>query len=112
LLTVPQLIQNRKRWLRQPASPIFRIGEAEGAIPFVSLLSEARLANSTPINVHEDFAALPYSSGTTGLPKASCLHIAIWLRCCADGDYEAFSGDDTMICVVPMYHLYGLQHRG
>jgi len=110
LLTVPQLIQNA-HYVADAAgiTKLFVIGEAEGAIPFASLLGEAQLANSTPINVHEDFAALPYSSGTTGLPKGVMLthrNLVAMLRLMETN--EAFSRDDTMICVVPMYHLYGL----
>ena len=110
LLTVPQLIPNAQKVAQAAGiTKLFVIGEAGDAIPFASLLAEAPLANSTSLSVHEDFAALPYSSGTTGLPKGVMLthrNLVAMLRLMEVN--EAFSRDDTMICVVPMYHLYGL----
>jgi acyl-CoA synthetase (AMP-forming)/AMP-acid ligase II len=110
LLTVPQLIENARKVAQAAGiTKLFVVGEAEGAIPFASLLSAVPLANRPRINVYEDFAALPYSSGTTGLPKGVVLthrNLVAMLRLMEAN--EAFSGDDTMICVVPMYHLYGL----
>jgi acyl-CoA synthetase (AMP-forming)/AMP-acid ligase II len=110
LLTVPQLIQNAQKVARAAdIAKLFVIGEAEDAISFASLLGEALPASNTPINVNEDFAALPYSSGTTGFPKGVMLthrNLVAMLRLMEAN--EAFSRDDTMICVVPMYHLYGL----
>lgn len=110
LLTIPQLIQKAQKVAQAAGiSKLFVIGESEHAIPFASLLGEAPQTGNTPINVHEDFAALPYSSGTTGLPKGVMLthrNLVAMLRLMEAN--EAFSRDDTMICVVPMYHLYGL----
>ncbi len=88
---------------------IFVIGKAEGAISFETLFASAPLATAVPIDPSEDVAALPYSSGTTGFPKGVMLthrNLVAMLR-----QLEAtapFATDDTMICVVPMYHLYGL----
>jgi acyl-CoA synthetase (AMP-forming)/AMP-acid ligase II len=110
LLTTPQLIQNARKVAEAAGiTKLFVIGEADDAISFASLLGEALPAKSAPINVDEDFAVLPYSSGTTGLPKGVMLthrNLVAMLRLMEAN--EAFSGDDTMICVVPMYHLYGL----
>ena len=49
------------------------VGEAEGATPFAELLGDAGRrprSRSTPTT---DLAVLPYSSGTTGLPKGVML---------------------------------------
>ena len=61
------------------------------------------------VDPREDIAVLPYSSGTTGFPKGVMLthwNLVSMLRQMEGND--AFSKDDTMVCVVPMYHLYGL----
>ena len=110
LLTIPQLIE-KARAVTQAAgiTKLFVIGETENSISFASLLATAPFANNTTINVDEDFAALPYSSGTTGFPKGVMLthrNLVAMLRLMEVN--QAFSREDTMICVVPMYHLYGL----
>jgi acyl-CoA synthetase (AMP-forming)/AMP-acid ligase II len=110
LLTVPQLMENalgvaRAAGIRQ----LFVVGEAEGAISFASLMTHGENPPPVQIDPGEDIAALPYSSGTTGFPKAVMLthrNLVAMLRLMEATD--AFSQDDTMICVVPMYHLYGL----
>src|SRR4051794_22587098 len=48
-------------------------GEADGATPFAAVLEgDAAAAPDTPVGP-EDLVALPYSSGTTGLPKGVML---------------------------------------
>lgn len=110
LLTVPELMPNAQRVAQAAGiTKLFVFGEANQAIPFTSLLEEGTGAPSPAINVNEDFVALPYSSGTTGFPKGVMLthhNLVAMLRLMEAN--EAFSGEDTLICVVPMYHLYGL----
>ena len=50
-------------------------GEADGCRPFDSLLEGdiSDFPENVDINPLEDMAALPYSSGTTGLPKGVML---------------------------------------
>jgi acyl-CoA synthetase (AMP-forming)/AMP-acid ligase II len=110
LLTVPQLMP-RAREIAQSTNlrKIFVIGEAEGAIPFSSLLATPGAPPSVKIAPETDLAALPYSSGTTGFPKGVMLthHNLVSMLCQMEAN-EPFTENDTMICVVPMYHLYGL----
>lgn len=114
LLTIPQLMEKAREVAQATGiSKIFVIGEADGAIPFASLLKngevQADVRSSLKTNVREDVVALPYSSGTTGFPKGVMLthhNLVAMLRLMEASD--AFSHDDTMVCVVPMSHLYGL----
>lgn len=110
LLTIPQLLAKaREAAAASSVEKIFVIGEAEGAISFESLLANAGETAPAPIFPHEDLAALPYSSGTTGFPKGVMLthHNLVSMLCQLQAN-DALNEDDTMVCVVPMYHLYGL----
>ena len=49
------------------------VGEAEGATPFAELLGDPADAPEVEIDPDDDLAVLPYSSGTTGLPKGVML---------------------------------------
>jgi acyl-CoA synthetase (AMP-forming)/AMP-acid ligase II len=57
-------------------------------------------------------ATLPYSSGTTGLPKGVMLShhnlVANVYQTLTPGEYLAISEDDVMLCFLPLYHIYGL----
>ena len=88
---------------------IFVFGEAEGATPFASLLGEKRLTQQTPVNPAEDLVALPYSSGTTGLPKGVMLtHRNLVANIKQMEGLNYFYESDTLICVLPLFHIYGL----
>ena len=110
LLTIPQLMDKALGVAQASAiSKIFVIGEAEGGVSFASLLMEEEEPAGLKLQPREDVAVLPYSSGTTGFPKGVMLthwNLVSMLRQMEGND--AFSKDDTMVCVVPMYHLYGL----
>ena len=83
-------------------------GEAEGATPFAALLESDGDPPQVEINPREDLVALPYSSGTTGLPKGVMLthyNLVANLRQMDGLDY--FDRDDTLLCVLPLFHIYG-----
>jgi len=60
---------------------------------------------------HEALAALPYSSGTTGLPKGVMLShtnlVANVFQILGPNGVE-FVPEDVMLCFLPLYHIYGL----
>ncbi|HKR61649.1 MAG TPA: 4-coumarate--CoA ligase family protein [Pyrinomonadaceae bacterium] len=88
---------------------LFVFGEAPGFEPFDSLLTGAGEVPAVAINPKEDLVALPYSSGTTGLPKGVMLthhNLVSNLRQMDGLDY--FCEDDTLLCVLPLFHIYGL----
>ena len=61
------------------------------------------------IQTPNDVAYIPYSSGTTGLPKGVILtqgNIVSNTLMCRVGISE-LSSDDTMLAVLPFYHAYG-----
>lgn len=88
---------------------VFVFGEAAGATPFANLFQGNGVMPDVQIDSREDLVALPYSSGTTGLPKGVMLtHYNLVSNMCQMEGLDYFSGDDTLICVLPLFHIYGL----
>lgn len=78
-------------------------------MPFSLLLESEGPVPSVKINPLEDLVALPYSSGTTGLPKGVMLthhNLISNMRQMEGLDY--FTENDTLLCVLPLFHIYGL----
>jgi acyl-CoA synthetase (AMP-forming)/AMP-acid ligase II len=62
-----------------------------------------------PINAREDVAVLPYSSGTTGLPKGVMLtHHNITSNVKQILATGQLTSDDVGLCVLPFFHIYGM----
>lgn len=79
------------------------------ATPFSSLLESDGKYPEVEINPREDLVALPYSSGTTGLPKGVMLtHHNLVSNMCQMEGLSYFTEADTLIAVLPMFHIYGL----
>lgn len=57
----------------------------------------------------DDLAVLPYTSGTTGLPKG-CMHThgTIMHNAMASGIWAAGTPENKTLCVVPMFHITGM----
>ena len=83
---------------------------ASGAEPFAELLriNLAHLPSVAP----EELAALPYSSGTTGLPKGVMLThrnlVTNIYQFLAPGELGTFRESDVILDFLPLYHIYGL----
>src|SRR5690349_5189244 len=72
-LTVPELAARVREAAGQVVETIYTFGEAEGAVSFEPLMTEAAAPPEVAIDPGEDTAILLYSSGTTGLPKGVML---------------------------------------
>src|SRR5713101_8207525 len=113
LITVPPFLDKAKE---APAATgieeLFVFGTADGARPFAELLEAPPTPPSVKINPREDVVVLPYSSGTTGLPKGVMLtHYNLVANLCqAEGakDFDGFKEGDVVIAVLPFFHIYGM----
>lgn len=110
LITIPQFLDKAlEAKAKSQIEEIFVFGEAEGATSFASLLQSDGQIPDVEINPREDLIVLPYSSGTTGLPKGVMLThynlVANILQTLQNVDFE---GDDTMMGILPFYHIYGM----
>ena len=88
---------------------LFVFGESEGATPFASLLESNGEVPRVEIDPKNDLVALPYSSGTTGLPKGVMLtHYNLVANMRQMDGLDYFYRDDILLCVLPLFHIYGL----
>jgi acyl-CoA synthetase (AMP-forming)/AMP-acid ligase II len=110
LLTVPQLMDKSIEAIRELSiEEVFVFGEAEGATSFASLLESEGVVPETRINPREDIVALPYSSGTTGVAKGVMLtHYNMVANLRQLEDHDKTSEQDTLIAVLPFFHIYGM----
>ena len=109
LLTVPQFRDVAARGAQGTAvEELFVFGEADGATPFSSLMAEGA-PPALEIDPRNDLVALPYSSGTTGMPKGVMLtHYNLVANVEQISANEGIGTDDTLIGTLPFYHIYGM----
>ncbi len=110
LVTAPQFIERARLSAEQAnIEELFVFGDSEGATPFAALLENRSDPPAVEINPREDLVALPYSSGTTGWPKGVMLtHYNLVANLCQMEGLDYFGRDDRLICVLPLFHIYGL----
>jgi long-chain acyl-CoA synthetase len=82
------------------------------AASFAELLITHSAALSSPAqSTTETLAALPYSSGTTGLPKGVMLshyNLVANVYQIIGPNGASLAHDDVLLCFLPLYHIYGL----
>ena len=92
----------------------FVLGAADrpplGAIPFDSLYSEVDADVPAARVVPADVAFLPWSSGTSGLPKSVVLtHRNLVASLCQTRPVHRVGEDDIVIAALPLFHAFGFQ---
>jgi acyl-CoA synthetase (AMP-forming)/AMP-acid ligase II len=83
-----------------------------GTSPFSDLFRSSNASLPQPVGPsNETLAALPYSSGTTGLPKGvmlSHLNLVANIFQLIGPDAYTLTPEDVLLCFLPLYHIYGL----
>ncbi len=85
------------------------IGEApEGTLPVTALFGAP--LEQVPVDLDDHVVVLPYSSGTTGLPKGVMLtHRNLVANLCQIEGGLAVEDDEVALAVLPFFHIYGMQ---
>ncbi len=79
-----------------------------GTVRWNDALAEGRVPGPT-VNGPDDLALLPYTSGTTGLPKG-CMHThrTLMANVIGGGVWGSGSAESIVLGVVPMFHITGM----
>ncbi len=113
VVTVPPFLATTREAAAQSAvEEIIVFGEADGATPFAALFAHGEQAPPVAIDPARDLVALPYSSGTTGMPKGVMLtHHNLVAELCSVGgvtDAALVLPDDIVLAFLPFFHIYGI----
>jgi acyl-CoA synthetase (AMP-forming)/AMP-acid ligase II len=110
LVTVPALLDKALAAAeRAGIEEVFVYGEAEGATPFAALLETGGEPPEVEIDPASDLVALPYSSGTTGLPKGVMLtHRNLVANICQMAAPHRMDSEERVIAALPFFHIYGM----
>ncbi|GHA64497.1 AMP-binding protein [Streptomyces termitum] len=82
---------------------------ADGARSLQEFLGSTAPEPEIAIDPAEDVAALPYSSGTTGVPKGVMLtHASIATNLAQLDPFIPMGPGDRILAVLPFFHIYGL----
>ncbi|MFD7184051.1 4-coumarate--CoA ligase family protein [Streptomyces sp. NPDC056637] len=88
---------------------IFVCDQAEGHPSLTDMLGSTAPEPHLAVDPAEDVAALPYSSGTTGVPKGVMLtHRSIATNLAQLAPLMPMGPGDRILAVLPFFHIYGL----
>ncbi|WP_040167618.1 AMP-binding protein [Microbacterium gorillae] len=92
-----------------PADHLIVLDGADGHPNLRELLTEGSPAPDVSFDPTTHLAVLPYSSGTTGLPKGVMLtHRNLVANVAQARDLNDLNADDRVLAVLPFFHIYGM----
>ncbi len=109
LITMPDFLATAKEAIKDsPVTEIAVIGEAEGVSSLDDLYGEPM--DQVAIDPAEQVLVLPYSSGTTGMPKGVMLtHRNLVANIVQSSPVLAYEAGEVALAVLPFFHIYGMQ---
>ncbi|MFJ4846425.1 4-coumarate--CoA ligase family protein [Streptomyces sp. NPDC088733] len=111
IVTVSPLLETARKAAEQAggAREIFVCDTAEGHRSVLEFLASTAPEPQVSFDPAEDLAALPYSSGTTGVPKGVMLtHRNIATNLAQLDPMLASEPGHRILAVLPFFHIYGL----
>ncbi len=90
---------------------VFILGDpVEGTTPLTDLFGAKPYPDYAVVDPTEDIIVLPYSSGTTGLPKGVMLTHHNLVSNLAQAQHAIVIGEeDRVVAILPFFHIYGMQ---
>jgi acyl-CoA synthetase (AMP-forming)/AMP-acid ligase II len=109
LITVPAFLETATAGAEGTGVRRIAVIGTEGEAALDALMGE-RQTTQTPVDLGQHVLAVPYSSGTTGLPKGVMLtHRNLVVNLLqADGALNVEPGETTL-SFLPFFHIYGMQ---
>ncbi|MBQ3151069.1 MAG: acyl--CoA ligase [Clostridia bacterium] len=81
------------------------------AVDFANVISQFPADDPNIPLTDDDFAAIYFSSGTTGLPKAILhKHQSLMCACITEQKHHGQTKDDIFLCIPPLYHTGAKMH--
>jgi acyl-CoA synthetase (AMP-forming)/AMP-acid ligase II len=87
---------------------VISTGSGDGAEPFGALEGAGQAPPAVDLDPWTDLMALPYSSGTTGLPKGVMLTHANLGSNVLQGVACGLRQDDVILGILPLFHIFGM----
>jgi acyl-CoA synthetase (AMP-forming)/AMP-acid ligase II len=110
LVTAPPFAETAEAAMKgSSVTELYLIGDAGERHSLYELVGEP-LAEHAPVGP-DDLVVLPYSSGTTGMPKGVMLthrNLVANVAQCLGGPLPV-AADDSFVAVLPFFHIYGMQ---
>ncbi|MEM7140001.1 MAG: AMP-binding protein [Actinomycetota bacterium] len=109
LVTIPMFLDVATEAIEgTDVTELFVMGEAEGATPMATLFGDP--IEQVAVDVANHVVVLPYSSGTTGLPKGVMLtHHNLVANICQLEHAIVYGEGEAGLAALPFFHIYGMQ---